>query len=784
MRLLLSLFSAVLLCGTLSAQATLLQDIRTGSLSSSPTRFFEYNDKVLFRATTDSLGTELFITDGTADGTSVLKHINDSTSVSGGSSNPDNFHLFNGRVYFQATDGIHGAELWSTDGTTAGTQLVYDLNTGSATGGVLDPITYNDRLYFTAIDTFTNAELFLLNDAGDSTILAAEIVPGLSGGQPLSKIVHNDTLYFAALDGTPGFRPPTHLWKSDGTEAGTMQVTNQVEPILSPNGFTSHNGLLYFSAATEFFGQELHVYDGDSVRRISDLRAAESNGAPGNITSFGGKLVFSANSDSLGTELYVSNGTPDGHQLIDINLTPNTNGIGTRNSRPNAFVIIPGLAGADQLAFVAEDSVANQYHFLTFNDAGEPVVESILDRYGVSVTRGNDMINTGSCLYFGGENDEFGIEMWKLSLIGNSVPERVTDINAGEANASPNELARAGNFIVFEATDSLGRELWSLPADVAGYSFADAAAAPLSSGDTLDFGLVLEGEVANGLITLTSTGTGPTAAVVTNAEALDGTFALTLPAGLDSIAPAAMRNLAVSFSPASGGDFLDSMTVSVYGANGPEELTFYLKGSAEALVGALEASANEVVLTGSETVDFGEVLNFQDSTIAVVLNNTGNGPLMYVPSLSVGDQFTADDLDATQIEAGGFDTIFVTFAPESVTAYEDTLVLALTLNAEITDELVIPLTGNAVVNSINDFGIRTLRAFPNPTTDVLRIELAAPLSGATVRVFDVNGRRMSESRWPEGVSISDVSLGNLPAGMYTIDVQGRNGRVLLEVVKR
>ncbi len=115
-----------------SAGTTLIKDFGTFS-GFFPAFFFPFNNKIYFNGTDyAATGNELWVTDGTTAGTTLVKDI-----YPGGTNNSSFPFLFNAVVinnkfYFIASTGANGNELWSSDGTSAGTQLLKDIKPGNS----------------------------------------------------------------------------------------------------------------------------------------------------------------------------------------------------------------------------------------------------------------------------------------------------------------------------------------------------------------------------------------------------------------------------------------------------------------------------------------------------------------------------------------------------------------------------------------------------------------------------------------------------------------------------
>lgn len=117
--------------------------------------FTLYAGRLYFSAEGGPEGFELWSTDGTAEGTRLVRDINPH-----GPSSPEGFTVAGGRLYFSAHDGVHGIELWESDGTAEGTRLVHDLAPGLTSSLPQELTAVGSRLYFRADDGVHGSELW------------------------------------------------------------------------------------------------------------------------------------------------------------------------------------------------------------------------------------------------------------------------------------------------------------------------------------------------------------------------------------------------------------------------------------------------------------------------------------------------------------------------------------------------------------------------------------------------------------------------------------------------
>jgi ELWxxDGT repeat protein len=328
--IILSFFICLVSMTSLKAQLPVcVKDINPiSSQSANPYDFCVYNGLLYFSATDGTHGEALWRTDGTDSGTIMIKY--DTTHVF----DPRNFIVFNNKLFFRAYDNTHGTELWTSDGTTAGTQLFKDISTGSG-GGMSNGPSNNiftimgTKLYFYAETAASGLELWVSDGTSSGTVMLKDIYPGsndaINPGEASPLVQYNNKLYFTANDSTHGFEP----WYTDGTTAGTQMLKDIVTGINGyywPFHFTPYNNKLYFAAYDPTNGTEFWSTNGTSAGTlmVKDIK-------PGTGSSFGvdggifishtigignTKLFFFADDGVHGYELWKSDGTSAGTTMV------------------------------------------------------------------------------------------------------------------------------------------------------------------------------------------------------------------------------------------------------------------------------------------------------------------------------------------------------------------------------------------------------------------------------------------------------------------------------------
>lgn len=199
--------------------AILLADIATGPADADPDGFVAVGGWSLFAATDSDGDRELWRTDGTIAGTSLLANLSPA-----GSSAPAEFHPVAGGVLFTADDGPHGRELWFSDGTAAGTAMVADLAPGAMSSQPADFEPIGGAYVFAAETLAAGRELWVTAGTPESTGPLSEIRPGPLSSWPEELTATQHRVFFRATD-----ERGAELWAlCPSWVPGTAQACNEL----------------------------------------------------------------------------------------------------------------------------------------------------------------------------------------------------------------------------------------------------------------------------------------------------------------------------------------------------------------------------------------------------------------------------------------------------------------------------------------------------------------------------------------------------------------------------
>lgn len=255
-----------------------------------PGRIFEtmvLNQSLFFITEVDGR-IELWKTNGTVATTAMVKVI--STSDYRGNYATQKYAALNGVLYFAFNDRVSGTEVWRTDGSAAGTYIFGDLN---ATGNDFDDIAalhvHEGVLHVSAMG---DDGLWGIYKTRGTTQLQREFT-----FFPVTKMIslENKLLLFAKNEHTTRPTSMVWLWSSDGSEAGTSQISD--DQLNSDFSYVVHRGHVYFT--TGYFGNRVYRSNGTRCGTFQlDL------GIPGTryISVANSRLIFNGIGARVGNE--------------------------------------------------------------------------------------------------------------------------------------------------------------------------------------------------------------------------------------------------------------------------------------------------------------------------------------------------------------------------------------------------------------------------------------------------------------------------------------------------
>lgn len=339
--------------------------------------WFYDGQRLYFGDNDATTGNEPWVSNGTAAGTHLLLDIRAQDTADNGSM-PNELVEFDRRVVFAADDGVRGRELWISDGTAVGTTLLADINPGAAGSEPNHLLVANGALYFFATDASGISHFMRLTRRTGQVEPLAVAFPGPPpfGFQRWCErdvpVAFRGKVYFAASADDGVLR----LWKSDGTTTGTGPVLSSDTEGVAPCELTVFGNRLYFSAFGAA-GKELWKTDGTSpgTVQVKDVLPGPDGSSPIGLTVFNGLLYFGAWDAQFAPHLWRSDGTAAGTKLVaDIGADPGRVAVpkGILGERLLLEVFSPGIDPqfAQRELWTSAGARGNTHILTTFSNDG------------------------------------------------------------------------------------------------------------------------------------------------------------------------------------------------------------------------------------------------------------------------------------------------------------------------------------------------------------------------------------------------------------------------------
>ncbi|NMO13578.1 hypothetical protein HPC49_00395 [Pyxidicoccus fallax] len=426
---------------------------------------------------------------------------------------PSSLVDFRGRLAFAANFEDGTRSLWVSNGTEAGTVALKTFPAApppAVNVQVADLTPAGAQLFFTVGEPLYGHELWVSDGSAGGTRLVKDITPGAGSSAPKYLNALGSTLVFfrdvPATDTTPG---RSELWRSDGTDTGTVRVLDLGQDV-EVDWRTARAG-----SALVFFVRDsagnVAAWKTDGTRAgTQPLRAltGPEGSAPLDVRSSGGLAFFTSYEAGGATTVWKSDGTrtgtvrlytfePDGryprlltamgaHLYVTLSnpvdqrlglFRLRIDNVGGKEhvatlsnpyaSQPEAFPFLNNFsATADRIYFeqvIGSSGPAPRDTQLWVTDgtkAGTRLLRrplSLSDEYGSPITA----VDSGLA-FFVSYSETSGLEPWVTD--GTVAGTRLLKDIAPSGSSFPGAFVRAGARVFFGAFDDTeAQQLWSVP---------------------------------------------------------------------------------------------------------------------------------------------------------------------------------------------------------------------------------------------------------------------------------------------------------------------------------
>ena len=421
----------------------LIKDINHGVNGSIPRSWATLHDKIYFLADDGVNGMEIWSTDGSVAGTNMLKHILTETGNAFRSIyfSPAELVAGNNNLQLLVEPEASKSAIYTSDGTEEGTtsKFEFPLIAGTLFGRLNDDLIYfNDRKFYKS--NVTSNDVNLIKDLSNDVFgvgYSATTFPALG-----------DKLVFPFSTDYGNLTYGNEFWVTDGTEAGT-HVLKDINPGLAA-GVSYEAALLgsklVFQGTQPDAGSELWITDGTEAGTIllNDINPGATGSVPNGFATLGNKVIFGATESTYGGEVWITDGTAEGTKLL-ADIIPGVTGSDARHFK----------AGANFVFFSAYD--AENGWTLWRTDGTTEGTQKIID-----VIPGSDKNNYPNMLssvsdkfYFSANDEVHGQELWVTD--GTVAGTSIIDVVPGAGGSNPSSVTDIKGVAYFKADASLWR---------------------------------------------------------------------------------------------------------------------------------------------------------------------------------------------------------------------------------------------------------------------------------------------------------------------------------------